>query len=29
MLAVQLGRIPFSTTAAWHAFTTWLVRFAG
>jgi hypothetical protein len=29
MLAVQIGRIPFSTTAVWHAFTSWLVRFAG
>ena len=29
MLAVQIGRIPFSTTAAWHAFTTWLIGFAG
>jgi hypothetical protein len=29
MLVVQIGRIPLSTTAAWHAFTAWFVRFAG
>jgi hypothetical protein len=29
LLAVQIGRVPLSTTAAWHAFTTRLVRFAG
>jgi hypothetical protein len=29
MLVVQVGRIPLSTTGAWHAFTGWLIRFAG
>jgi hypothetical protein len=29
MLVVQLGRVPLSTTGVWHAFTAWLVRFAG
>jgi hypothetical protein len=29
MLAVQIGRIPLSATGVWHAFTTWLVGFAG
>lgn len=29
LLVVQIGRIPLSTTAGWHAFTGWLVRFAG
>jgi hypothetical protein len=29
LLAMQLGRIPLSTSSAWHAVAGWLVAFAG